>query len=490
MSRIVRNMFWLLVADVVEKLLAFLLVVLVTRSLGSIGYGKYSFAFAFVAVFSILANMGLVTYLLKEVSKLRGDQEKISGLVSEVSTLGMLLSSGFLTLGFISALFVVKDAQMKIVLLLACMQEIMTAGHGLTRRVMIAYERNELKAIATTLEKGLPLAFAALSFFLGYGLVGLFAALFVGKALSLLISGIMTQVSCVRFRPLFRLEHAKGILQRSFPYWLSLVSITLYYQVDKIMLAAMKGYESTGLYGAASAITGALIFVPIIFIYASFPTMSRHHAQEDRKSLQAVYGLLVKYLAYLAMPLTVGLMLLAPRVIQFVYKEEFLASVILLRVLSVVLILLYMNYLMGYLLNAIDRQRQYSAANVASTILNIAANLVLIPSLAAMGAALATVFSQGVAFAMLVFYTRRAGYHTLIIRESLKPLLCAIGMGMVLWWMREFSLFLTVPLGILVYGALLFAVGGVGRKELVFLKESFLRRSAPPDVSQENNRVE
>src|SRR3989338_2707807 len=168
MSRIVRNMFWLLVADVVEKLLAFLLVVLVTRSLGSIGYGKYSFAFAFVVVFSILANMGLVTYLLKEVSKLRGDQEKISQLAGEVCTLGVLLASGFLALGYLVSLFVIKDPQMKVVILLACAQEIMTSGHSFVRRLMIAYERNELKAIATTLEKGLPLAFAAASFFQGY----------------------------------------------------------------------------------------------------------------------------------------------------------------------------------------------------------------------------------------------------------------------------------------------------------------------------------
>jgi len=55
--------------EIFDKLLSFLLVIVITRYLGSIGFGKYSFIFAFISFAAILSNLGLTLYIFREIAK-------------------------------------------------------------------------------------------------------------------------------------------------------------------------------------------------------------------------------------------------------------------------------------------------------------------------------------------------------------------------------------------------------------------------------------
>lgn len=44
-------------------------VIFIARYLGDIGYGKYSFAVAFTALFSVLSDLGLSTLTIRDVAQ-------------------------------------------------------------------------------------------------------------------------------------------------------------------------------------------------------------------------------------------------------------------------------------------------------------------------------------------------------------------------------------------------------------------------------------
>ena len=67
--------------------------------------------------------------------------------------------------------------------------------------------------------------------------------------------------------------------------------------------------------------------------------------------------------------------------------------------------IVFVNYLMGYLLNAIDKQRLFTLTVALTTMLNIALNLALIPKYSFAGAAYATLISEIVSFVMLYYFT-------------------------------------------------------------------------------------
>ena len=84
---IAKNTVLLFSKDIVEKVLSFFLVILITRYLGDAGFGMYSFVFAFVSTFAIFTNLGLNTYALREISK---DKSKTEELINNTFTLRII----------------------------------------------------------------------------------------------------------------------------------------------------------------------------------------------------------------------------------------------------------------------------------------------------------------------------------------------------------------------------------------------------------------
>src|SRR3989338_8845466 len=66
---IVKNIGFLYNGEIIGQILTLILVIVISRQLGDVGLGKYSFAFSFAAIFLLLADFGLPTLITKEVAK-------------------------------------------------------------------------------------------------------------------------------------------------------------------------------------------------------------------------------------------------------------------------------------------------------------------------------------------------------------------------------------------------------------------------------------
>src|SRR3989344_6671544 len=68
---IVKNIGFLYNGEIIGQILTLILVIVISRQLGDVGLGKYSFAFSFAAIFLLFADFGLPTLITKEVAKNR-----------------------------------------------------------------------------------------------------------------------------------------------------------------------------------------------------------------------------------------------------------------------------------------------------------------------------------------------------------------------------------------------------------------------------------
>ncbi|MEK6853817.1 MAG: polysaccharide biosynthesis C-terminal domain-containing protein, partial [Nanoarchaeota archaeon] len=246
-------------------------------------------------------------------------------------------------------------------------------------------------------------------------------------------------------------------------------------RVDTLMLSAMKGYAATGLYGAAYRITEALTFIPIVVVTAVFPALSKLHTQ-SRESVKAVYEKTFYYLLIAAVPMAVGLTIIADRVVLFFYGQEFAASVIALKLLVWAEALIFVHYVMGFLLNAIDKQHLFTIVTAAYTAANVALNLVLIPKYSYAGAAAVAVITQAIAVLALYYLCTKNGYGFNIFKLIYKPGIAASGMAVALAGLKGAHLLIAAPAAAAVYIALLILVGGVGKEELVLIRKVFSRQ--------------
>ena len=85
---VAKNAVYLFSADIIGRVFSFLLIILIARKLGDFGLGQYSFAFSFVGLFSILADMGISTYLIREIAK---DKKKVDEYYSHALVLKLIL---------------------------------------------------------------------------------------------------------------------------------------------------------------------------------------------------------------------------------------------------------------------------------------------------------------------------------------------------------------------------------------------------------------
>ena len=86
----IKNSFWLYLSEILNKGLIFLLFILIARTFSVEVYGQLSFIISYVVLFSILLDMGLTIFFIREVSS--GTYNNIPKLFSNILFMKVILS--------------------------------------------------------------------------------------------------------------------------------------------------------------------------------------------------------------------------------------------------------------------------------------------------------------------------------------------------------------------------------------------------------------
>jgi len=229
-----------------------------------------------------------------------------------------------------------------------------------------------------------------------------------------------------------------------------------------LILAAQIGNEAVGIYAVAYKLTYAFQFLPLAFVAALYPTMSAHahHPGKLKKILLDAFW----YLMLLGAPIVFGIWSIAPEIIQAFYGSEFAASALPLQVLIFVLIFIFLDFPVGSLLNATDRQSIKTGIMGVTMVINIVGNLILIPRYGVLGACIAALISFVFLFLAGWFFAKKVVKINLrdLIEKIWRILAAAVVMAIVVLLVKPYVHFaLAIPLGAICYIAGIFALGAV-----------------------------
>jgi O-antigen/teichoic acid export membrane protein len=188
----------------------------------------------------------------------------------------------------------------------------------------------------------------------------------------------------------------RRLMALSVPLAVSSASVTIYSQMDKLMLGYFDGVEEVGQYAVARAVTEVSLFPTFAFVMTLRPALASRFASgkkaegavliENSLKSSLVFGVLFAAVyAVLAEPLLV-----------WVYSEEFRYAGTLMGAFLVVLLLRSMGAMVLPALIAAERTKLYAYLTVISSVINFGLNLALIPRYHAWGAVVATIVSYGV----------------------------------------------------------------------------------------------
>ncbi|MBD3164442.1 oligosaccharide flippase family protein [Candidatus Woesearchaeota archaeon] len=464
---IIKNTGFLFWNEIINKLLSFFLVIIITRYLGDVGYGKYSFAFAFISLFIMLSHIGLTTYIFREIAK---DRQQAGKLLSSVFSLKILLISLLYLIIIPVSYFMPTTKKIILVILLVAIHESFTVMNSLIGIVYKAFEKGEYNSYSTMIDRILALVFAYLVLTKGYGIYVLMGALILSKIFAFVFNYFTCTKKFAKIQLSADFGHWKKLVRNSLPFWFTLIFRKIYYETDKVMLAAFRGFAVTGWYSAAATLIGALTVIPSIITYGSFPAMARFHHQGSKKLLKILYKKVFYYLLVIGIPVVIGISLLSGRIIIFIYSNEFIRSGFILKILSWGLLLIFLNHIMGNLLNAINKQSLFTLSTGISAFMNILLNAVLIPFYSYIGAAFATIATQAVNFFVLYYFTSKEGYPLNMLSLTYKPLIAAIIMALAVYIIRAFHILYIIPIAALVYFCMLIILGGLEKEEINLIR--------------------
>jgi O-antigen/teichoic acid export membrane protein len=185
---------------------------------------------------------------------------------------------------------------------------------------------------------------------------------------------------------------------------------SIYDDIDKAMLARFDTLGVTGIYGAAYRIID-VAFLPIrSLVFAAYPRFFARGAAGVRSAAAFARGLVPAAAAY-GLVAGAGLVALAP-LVPLVLGHSYAGVASAIRWLAVLPLLRAMHYFAADALTGAGHQELRTAAQIGVALLNVALNLVLIPTYSWLGAAWASIASDGVLavslWVILIGLTRRS----------------------------------------------------------------------------------
>jgi len=463
---IFKNTFWLAIAEAVTRFLKLILIIYVARILGATDYGKFNFALAFVALFAIFSDLGLSQITTRELSQDNEREKELSSLFS----LKILLGLGTLILILVSSFFITPDPVIQKIIWIFGIYTVISSFGAIVFAFFQARQKMEYQAMTKILEAILVTA------------VGFFVIFYFPSVINLSYSYLFAGFTALIFILIFfhfkvyklHLDWQKSIWQRflsmSWPLALAGIFGGIYSQTDSVMMGYWGQITQIGWYNAAYKIIG-VTFIPTTLIATSFyPALSKFF-QDSKGKLQTVWNYFMDSMIILAIPIVVGGIALAPRIIDFIYDPSYFPTgreaILAFQILIIMAGLAFLSNPFSQILIVANQQKKLFFVTLIGAVINVILNLILIPRYSLYGAAATTVATCLLIFFLLFHFTSKL---TPIKPLNLKFFLNFLGaifatIPMYFLIIRpqiyHLNIFLSILIGALIYTIALFIFKGI-----------------------------
>lgn len=376
------------------------LTVFLVRMLGPSAFGSYAFAIAVGTQLLFLGDLGLSLYIRREVSRSLHESQPLFRRSLGLSVSSTLVAVAVATIG---AVLLGRTADAGAIAL-ATLYVGMSAWITLETAVLHAQERMASETAFTVVERVLGLVAAVTAVLIGGRITGVLVALVAARLLALawLHTKYLRRWLATQVEGVVRTPRIMQLVYISWPFALNILATSVYQRIDVVILSLAHGDLPTGLYTAATAITVPLGVVAAAISTSSFPRLSRAYVRQEQNEFTQLLQQALELVIVVALPIAMGLYMLASSLTQILYGGNFSQTVSALQVLAFSIPIVFVNNIVGTGLTAANRQRDRAMGVTTAAVFNLVAASVLIPIYSVVGAAVATLLTELAIFAVLV----------------------------------------------------------------------------------------
>lgn len=396
-ERILKNAGYLTVAFVLQKILSFLYFVYISRIIGPVDLGFYDPAKSLIPILLIVIDFSLSVVLVREIAR---HPDRVEEYLANV--LGMkVFFALIILLGM--GLFTNISTYSPLVKTVLYLDGMIVALDTFTLTFFAVFrgiQNMRYEAVGMIITQIVTVTVGAIGLRLGYDLRILFAAVLAGSIFNFTYALIMLRRKLnIRVRLAWNKSVIKALLIMALPFAIYAMLVKIYSYADRYLLLLLVSQSSVGWYVVANKFTYALEFIPSAFSASIFPAMSAFYIS-SKEQLAKTFEKAMYYLMILAIPISVGIIILANRIIISFSGPAYETSITPLRILVSGLLVIFLNFPVGAFLNACNRQKINTMNMAIAVCVNIALNALLLKHYTIIGSAVAALTSGVLLFSL------------------------------------------------------------------------------------------
>lgn len=461
---VVRNTATLASALPFTYMVGILSTALLARHLGPSGLGIVQLTIAYGAYFLIASDLGLTVLGSRAVAMdPASSRDWVDRVVSLRGTLAVG-SSVAMILGV--ALLWNRDSALAQAMAIYALMPLLAATS--LRWYFLGRERMSVAAGADALAAIVGLGFIVAFVHSPADTLPAVTSTVAATALAAALVGLAYRRSASRW-PRFRPSTMATTLVMALPLGLSAVLISVYYNLDILIIGVIRSNAEVGYYGGAYRLILAILGLVSAFFAALLPALAR----ERRAGPQAFYrtfAFAIRLTTWFGVALAIAAPQVAPELIVAVLGSAFAPAGTAFTILVAMVGLIAISGTYATSIIASGGERTYLAAVALAATTNVVLNVLLIPPYGIEGAAVATVAAEAAVFLVLIARIDPR-LRWMLPKAIRRPLVAAAGMTVAL----QLTTGLPVAVRITAGGIIVLAAAFVLDRRLLSDTEGFLK---------------
>ena len=309
----------------------------------------------------------------------------------------------------------------------------------------------------------------------GYGIFGAVIALLISSLLVFLIMAFLI-ISEIGIK-IPKFTHIREYLAFGLPTAPGNLSSWVVRSSDRYVIGIFLGTAFVGYYSPGYILGNSIsmFLAPLSFMLPA--VLSKYYDENNMKEVKTVLKYSLKYFLLLAIPSAFGLSLLSKPILTVLSTPEIASQGYLITPFVAVSALLYGTRAIIAQIIILEKKTKITGTIwIIAAILNLGLNIVFVPYMGILGAAITTLLAYALAFILISYYSFKYFKFDIDFRFILKSIFASIVMSLVIIkWNPIGALNVSIVIGVcaVVYAVILLFLRGFKKKEFALLRQLF-----------------
>ena len=305
----------------------------------------------------------------------------------------------------------------------------------------------------------------------GYGIYGALLALFFASFLMFII--LLYEIISDQGLYIPKFKYLREFLKFGLPTIPSNFSAWIVSSSDRYLIGYILGLKYVAYYNPAYSLGSLLNFIigPLGFLLPA--TLSKLYEEGKRNEVKLYLEYLLKYYLIVAIPAVFGLSVLAKPILRILSTYEIAEKSYLIVPFVSTAIVIFGIYVIMFQILVLEKRTEVAAKIwIIAAIINIFLNIIFIPKIGIIGAAITTLIAYVFAIIATLKYSLNLYTINLKVSDTLKSLTSALVMSLLLHYLTVdgiYGILLAIVLGTVVYIICLLMLKGFTREEIEYI---------------------